>query len=195
MDNPAIFIDEVQSFTNTDPTPLNSQITALRNAINPTATPLSTQISNLDTRINTINNAVSGISPIKKIVNIVIEDKEVRYIGLDGLNIGNIRLYLVNSSGTISLSGTSNDYPSYLWISFLSDTFTINKTAIISDLYYYYYSNGSIGSGIKLFSFWSSNRLYFRQPTKLSGSSSTNFSSSNIGTGIISGSIQLIEYN
>ena len=195
MDNPVIFIDEIQSFTNTSTIPLNTQLDTLRSATNPTGTPLSTQISNLDNRINTINNAVSGISPIKKIVNIVIEDKEVRNIGLDGLNVGNIRLYLVNSSGTVTLSGTSNDYPRYLWILFLSDAFTINKTTIISDLYYYYYSNGSIGPGIKLFGFWSSNGLYFRQPTKLSGSSSTNFASSNTGTGIISGSIQLIEYN
>jgi hypothetical protein len=125
MDNPLIFLDEIQSFTNTSSTPLNTQIDTLRSATNPTATPLSTQIANLDTKVGNITNAVSGISPVKQSFMIQVGynptgSTNIQEITFGGKSINvNKSLVILNVNltfaGTIGGTNTVLVYPCYVY--------------------------------------------------------------------------------
>lgn len=181
MDNPAIFIDEVQSFTNTSTIPLNTQIDTLRSATNPTGTPLSTLITNLDTKINTINNTVAGISSVKQSFS--------QSFGSSGYNISNFP----NSStlGTVGLSFNSSagTQPSYLIVTFQGGkTININKCFINLEVYLYSGASTSTAFPVKLFLINTfSNSIWLGAPYTIPYVSSSN--------SFIAGSIQVIEFN
>lgn len=181
MDNPAIFIDEVQSFTNTSLIPLNTQIDTLRSATNPTGTPLSTQIANIDNKVVNITNVINGISPIKQSF-------------LQSFNAAGSSIYQYPNNGSGSTVGLSynvnNSQPSYLIVAFTGGrTINPNKCFINHEVQMYTYNttfNNAVTQKMWLINI-TSNGIWLQSQFALPYSSSS--------TGYICGSIQVIEYN
>ena len=72
MNNPAIILDEIQSFTNTSTIPLNTQLTNLETKV----TSLSTQITNLNTQVTALQNTSTVIKQItyRNVYSLTITD-------------------------------------------------------------------------------------------------------------------------